>query len=106
MNNETDVKGEIRKVKRSKRKFEREFKVKAVRPLIEGTRSLIDVAKELDINKVQLCRWKKEYLEGELTSDTQDTQVMARLNRELKEIRKERDRLKKLLVIVLGEVTR
>lgn len=106
MHNEADVKGEIRKDKRSRRTFEREFKVKAVCPIIEGKSRLADVAKELDINPVQLCRWKKGYLEGELVSNTQDAQITARLSRELKEVRRERDRLKKLLGIVLGEVTR
>ena len=44
-----------------RRKFTREFKVEAVRPIIEGQKSIIQVSLELDIKRSVLQRWREEY---------------------------------------------
>ena len=95
--------------KRRRRTFTEEFKVKAVRAIVEGGRRVTDVARELDIQGRLLLLWKKDYLEGKYmkTQDNNDrSNAIARLSKELKKARKERDRLKRLLAVVLGEVTR
>ena len=88
-----------------RRKFTREFKVEAIRPIIEGQKSLTQVALELDIKRSLLQRWRDEYQDdpgqafpgsGQLKPD--DAEI-AKLKRELKDTQMERDILKKAIAI-------
>ena len=92
-----------------RRKFTREFKVEAIRPIIEGEKSLKQVSLELDIRRSVLQRWRVQYQDdpgqafpgsGQLKPD--DAEV-ARLKRELKDAQMERDILKKAIAIFSKE---
>jgi len=48
---------------RGRRKYDREFKEDAVRLIVDGSRSVREVARDLGIHENMLCRWKKEYLQ-------------------------------------------
>ena len=92
-----------------RRKFTREFKVEAIKPVIEGLKSLRQVSQELDIRLNVLQRWRDEYLadpeqafpgSGQLKPDEAE---IARLKRELKQTQMERDILKKAIAIFSKE---
>ena len=88
-----------------RRKFTREFKIEAVKPIVEGEKSLSQVSRELDIRRNMLQRWRDEYLAdpeqafpgaGQLKADEAE---VARLKRELRRVQLERDILKKAIAI-------
>jgi transposase len=88
-----------------RRKYDREFKREAVGLVIEGKRTIKEVAQELGIQANMLQRWKQEYLEnnkeafrgsGKLTHPDEEMRKLVRENAVLKE---ERDILKKALAI-------
>jgi transposase len=92
-----------------RRKFTREFKVEAIKPVIEGSKSLRQVSQELDIRLNVLQRWRDEYLadpeqafpgSGQLKPE--DAEI-ARLKRELKQTQMERNILKKAIAIFSKE---
>jgi len=92
-----------------RRKFTREFKIEAIRPVVSGEKSLIQVSRELGIRRNVLTRWRDEYLadpeqafpgSGVLKPD--DAEV-ARLKRELRQAQMERDILKKAIAIFSKE---
>jgi transposase len=81
-----------------RRQYTREFKIEAVRLVVEEERPLAQVARELGIGRNLLQRWKREFEgagateafpgNGKLTS--QDEEIR-RLRRELEQVRQERD---------------
>jgi transposase len=86
-----------------RRQYTREFKVEAVRLVVEEERPLAQVARELGIARNLLQRWKRES-EGAGATDAfpgngklmpQDEEIR-RLRRELEQVRQERDFLKNL----------
>ena len=89
----------------SYRKYDREFKVNAVKLVIEGGRSVADVARSLGIPSSVLYRWKDAYLEdkefafpgkGHLKPEDEK---MRQLQKELRDVKMERDILKKAVAI-------
>lgn len=93
------------KEKRQRRKFDREFKLDAVRLITEEGRVVSEVARNLGIHENLLHRWKKLYLEddkyafpgkGYLKPPDEE---LRRLKRELADVKEERDILKKALAI-------
>ena len=87
------------------RKYDREFKLEAVRLVAEGGRKVPEVASNLGIHENLLRTWIKKYLEdkenafpgkGKLKPD--DAEMM-RLRRRLKDAEEERDILKKAVAI-------
>ena len=86
---------------KSRRQFSREFKLEAVKQVVEQGRSIGEVADGLGVNRNLLARWKKEFLaEGACAFPGQGnlSEVDAenrRLRRELAIARQERDILKK-----------
>lgn len=48
--------------KKKYRTFDKDFKVNAVKLVLEGTRSMTKVAKELGVSANTLTNWKKYYL--------------------------------------------
>ncbi len=88
-----------------RRKYARAFKYEAVKLVVEGGRSVAAVARNLGVNENLLHRWKRQYLE-----DTEHAfpgkgrlkppeEAVRRLQRELADVREERDILKKALAI-------
>ncbi len=86
--------------KSPRRKYSREVKVEAVKPVLNG-RPVSEVAESLGINRNMLARWKTDLIaEGALAFPGQGRRNEAeeelhRLRRELAVARQERDILKK-----------
>lgn len=84
-----------------KRRFDRDFKVSAVKMVTEGGHKVTEVARSLGIDPNQLYLWKKTFGDqgdkafpgkGHLTE-------LAALRRQLREVEMERDILKKAVGI-------
>ncbi len=86
---------------KSRRKFSREFKLEAVKQVVEQGRSVADVAEGLGVHPSLLQRWKTQLMaEGALAFPGRGKQIEVeeenrRLRRELSIARQERDILKK-----------
>jgi transposase len=83
-------------------KFTREFKEEAVRMVTEGGLTIPEVGRRLSIPKSTLGYWVEIAKEGRLsgtskkqTPVTEDEMEVARLKREIAELKMERDILKK-----------
>ena len=79
-----------------------EFKLEAVKQVVEHDRSVIEVAKGLGLNSNLLTRWKAKYVsDGSVTATPVDQEQMdlaqevRRLRRQLSIAQQERDILKK-----------
>ena len=86
--------------KRRRRAFTPEFKTETVRLVLEGGRSIPDVARDLDLTESSLRQWvhqaevdRGQGKPGELTSA--EREELQRLRREVRELRIEREILKK-----------
>jgi transposase len=84
-----------------KQRFDREYKLSAVKMVTEGGQKASEVARSLGIHPNQLYNWKKKYSDdgekafpgkGHLTE-------LAALRRKLREVEMERDILKKAVGI-------
>lgn len=53
-------------------RYTSEFRIEAVRRVTETSRSFVEVADELSINKDTLRRWSREVKENRLEDDTSD----------------------------------
>ena len=89
--------------KRIRRKYDREFKIEAVKLVTERGTSVAEAARNLGIHENLLRTWKNKYLED--TADSfpgkghlkpQDEQLR-RLKKNLADVEEERDILKKAL---------
>ena len=86
---------------KKRRSFSQEFKVEAVRMVVDGGSSISAVARELGVSENGLRRWKKQYeadaeeaFPGNGRVRSQDEELR-RLRREVAVLRQERDILKK-----------
>lgn len=95
--------------KRPRKKYDREFILHAVRMVIEDQRSVLEVARSLDIHQQLLYRWKEEFDRdpanafpgrGHLKPEDAENR---RLRRELHSVKQQRDILKKALAIFSKE---
>ena len=89
-----------RREKRQRRMHTPEFKAAAVRLVRDSERTLTEIARELDIERSLLSRWMRQAdidegngPEGALT--TGEKEELQRLRREVKELRVEKEILKK-----------
>lgn len=87
------------------RKYDREFKLEAVKLVVEGGRKISEISQNLGIHENLLRAWKKKYLEDGLNAFPgkgnlkPDEAEMMRLRRKLKDAEEERDILKKAVAI-------
>lgn len=94
---------------KERRQYDREFKLSAVRLVVEGGHRLRDVARDLGVPENVLWRWKKEFQDDSKTSFPgsghlkPEAEEYRRLRRELDDVRQERDILKKALAIFSKE---
>ena len=93
------------KRRRTRRTYSEEFKREAVRMLIEQDLSLAEAAKNLDVNPNSLRTWKLELeSEGEGALLSEDERMeLARLRAENRQLRMERDILKKATAFFANE---
>jgi len=89
----------------SRRKYDREFKLEAVRLVTQGGRPVVEVARDLGVHENLLYNWRQKYLDdtahafpgkGHLKPADEE---MRRLKKELTDVKEERDILKKALAI-------
>ncbi len=91
--------------KRSYRSFDKEFKVNAVKLVLEGASSMSKIARELGITPNTLTNWKKDYLKDQNNSfpgkgyQKPDDAELTRLKKELHRVTQERDILKKAMAV-------
>ena len=92
-----------------RRKYDREFKVEAVKLVIGGGRAVAEVARNLGIHENLLYKWREKYTEdiahafpgkGRLKPAEEEVR---RMKRELADVTQERDILKKALAIFSKE---
>ena len=92
-----------------RRKYDREFKVEAVKLVTGGGRAVAEVARNLGIHENLLYKWKEKYSEdmahafpgkGRLKPAEEE---LRRMKRELADVTQERDILKKALAIFSKE---
>lgn len=97
---------------RTNRKYSLEFKLEAVRLSNESGKPVTQVARDLNINPAFLYRWRDEIHKegskafprntGKNIKSPENTEIV-RLRRENKQLRDERDILKKTLVFFAAE---
>ena len=87
-----------------RRKFDAQFKMEAVRLVLNG-KSIRQAAADLGINANALARWRREYLadnqnafpgKGNLKPEDEE---MCQLKKQLRDVTEERDILKKAMAI-------
>ncbi len=82
----------------TRRKYDREFKEQAARLALESDSSAASIAEDLGVSVGNLRRWMREYRDqsqsGSVLSKG-DTAELARLRRENRKLKAERDILKK-----------
>ena len=90
---------------KSRRRYDTEFKREAVRLVIEGEKSTASVAENLGIFPGLLYKWIRDYKEDPANSFPgkgklkPDDERIRQLERELADVREERDILKKAVAI-------
>ena len=95
--------------KRRRRKFTREFKSEAVKLLADGRYTVADVAEKLGVTPEQLYRWRSEAEEHgaeAFRGNGKRTELEQRiwdLERENRDLRQERDFLKKTAAYFVKE---
>lgn len=87
-----------------RKKYDSAFKTGAVKLVLNG-QSLSEVARDLDLNRSMLARWKREYLQDQKGSFPgkgnlrPEDEELRELKRRLRDVTEERDILKKALAI-------
>ena len=94
---------------RKRNQYTKEYKVEAVRLIVEEGRSISEVAREPGIAQSLLHRWKKKYEEGKIEPFpgkgrlSPEDDELRQLRRENKRLRMEHEILKKAVAIFSEE---
>jgi transposase len=93
---------------RTRRSFTEDFRREAVRLTQTSGRTISQVAEDIGIGLSTLTRWKRKYQEADLLSGPQDDveKELARLRKENRLLREERDLLKNAAVFFAKETSR
>lgn len=85
--------------------YTEEFKIEAVKQVIERGYSQADVARRLGVNRKTMCEWVKRYGEesSHYEADRAQEAEIRRLQRELKRVTEERDILKEAAAFFANE---
>jgi len=90
---------------RGRRRYDREFKEDAIRLIVDGGRTVREVARDLGIHENMLSRWKKEYLQDKEHSFPgkghmkPHEEELFKLKRRIADLEEDRAILKKALAI-------
>ncbi len=94
---------------KKRRRFSQEFKIEAVRMVVDQGRDLFQVCEDLEIRPDMVRKWKKKFendgmgaFPGSGRMKPEDEE-MRRLRREVERLRMERDILKKAVAIFSGQ---
>ena len=102
--------GGARRMK-SRRRYTRDFKLRAVYLLESRERPAREIAEELGVRRNQLYKWREQLLGNQeltrltVSSDARRDPTIRRLQRELGEVRLERDIYKKVASLLIRETT-
>jgi transposase len=90
----------IREVHMSNKRYTEEFKIEAVRQIVDRGYSVAETARRLGTTTHSLYAWKKKYGpdSAEHQVKTENEQEIRRLKKELRRVTEERDILKKAAV--------
>ena len=94
---------------KKRRQYTKEFKIEAVRLIVEEARPISEVARELGTAQSLLHRWKKKSEEGKIDPFpgqgrlSPEDEKLRRLRRENKRLRMEHEILKKAVAIFSEE---
>lgn len=90
----------IREVHMSNKRYTEEFKIEAVRQIVDRGYSVAETARRLGTTTHSLYAWKKKYGpdSAEHLAKTENDQEIRRLKKELRRVTEERDILKKAAV--------
>jgi transposase len=86
---------------KKRRRFDKEFKLEAVKLVQQSGRTVKSVAEDLGIHPVVLCRWRRQFFKDQDDAfpgqghQTPQDEELRRLKRELADVKEERDILKK-----------
>ena len=95
--------------RRARREFSEEFKARTVELILSSGKSINEVCRELDLTETAVRRWVKQARidQGESPGLTSDEHAeLARLRRENRVLREEREILKKAAAFFATETTR
>ena len=90
---------------KKRKRYDRAFKVEAVRLVREEGRSVASVARDLGIGENLLHRWKRQYIQGGdgvfvgSGNEMPEQAELRRLRRQLADVTEERDILKKAIAV-------
>ena len=97
------------KPRRARRAFTSEFKAGAVRLVLDEGKSVSEVARDLDLTPSALTEWvaraRADRTKGKTGLTTEERAELARLRKEVRELRMERDILKKAAAFFAKEST-
>jgi transposase len=97
------------KPRRMRRKFTPEFKAGAVALVLDQDKSIAEVARDLDLTASALTEWvaraRADRTKGKTGLTTEERAELARLRKEVRELKMERDILKKAAVFFAKEST-
>lgn len=86
-----------------RRSYDKEFKISAVKMILEERISTAEVSRDLGVNKNSLYKWKREYLSdqqqafpGKGRMKPEDEEI-SKLRKQVKRLEMERDILKKAI---------
>jgi transposase len=89
--------------------YDKEFKLSAVKMIVEGGMNVSRISKDLGVNENSLYKWKRDYLEdqqnafpgkGKMKPEDED---LKNLRKELAIVKMERDILKKAISFFVKE---
>lgn len=99
------LKGSKMEVKRTRNTYDRDFKVSAMKLILERHQSVAKVSRDLGVSQKTLHQWKRSFIEDSRNCFPGNGKVtdyegaMRRLKRELELVKEERDILKKAVGI-------
>ena len=91
--------------RRARKRYDRQFKVDAVRMITDGGHTIAAVSRELGVARSQLQRWKREFQEqpeyafpgkGRISGENKELED---LRKELARVKEEREILKKAIAV-------
>ena len=92
-----------------RKSYDKEFKLSAVKMILDGEMSISRVSRDLGVNQNSLHNWKKAYLENQQNSFPgkgrmkPEEEELRKLNKELSIVKMERDILKKAIAFFAKE---
>jgi transposase len=100
---------ESKKQKRARRNFTDEFKAGAVRLVLDEGKKVVEVARDLDLTVSALRTWveraRADRTNGKTGLTTAEREELARLRKENRQLKTERDLLKKWAAFFAKETT-